>query len=177
MNVRGCTIVRFICLMCGIIVWFYGYFDFKSNIEYSISSQAMVSEHIPCLRQYDRGYLYSIGRSTIARPNPFTLTILKRLGILKYRGARGQHTREKRVWDTNHGVNIHNLVTLPQSINTVTQTKFRPPVTKPICKDSRKCNINLRKIKCVPLNVCKGGIHIKVCCINPRSVKNKTLLM
>ena len=91
MNVCGCTIVRSICFMCGIILWFYGYLDFKSNIEYSISSQAMVSEHIPCLRQYDRGYLYSIGRSTIAGPNHFTLTILKRLGILKYRGARGQH--------------------------------------------------------------------------------------
>ena len=61
--------------------------------------------------------------------------------------------------DTNQGVNFRNLQTLPSIIPTIQLTQNRQ---KSICVYSH-------------LSESKGHINLKICCINPRSLKNKTL--
>jgi hypothetical protein len=97
---------------------------------------------------------------------------LKQLDVLKqYRGTRGDRVIEKRIWDTNDGVHLHYIRTLPQNVSTrITNFEHR-----------HNSNINslnpdnLRKITFEPLSVCKGQTKSKVCCHNSRPVKNKSL--
>ena len=84
-----------------------------------IPPTAVVSEHISPLKKYSRYDLHHFGRFTIEKPNPSTIVRVKQLGIQKCRGSRGGHARVKRMWDTNQGVNINILRTLPEAITTV----------------------------------------------------------
>jgi len=84
---------------------------------------AVVSEHISPIKKYFRYDLHHIGRFTIEKPNPSTIATVKQLGIQKCRGSRGGQARVERMWDTNQGVNINILRTLPVAITTVVQNR------------------------------------------------------
>lgn len=131
---------------------------------------AMISERI----KYKRSTLYNIGKSVTAqgsRPNPIVMEQIKQLHIQKCkRGKRSGQINVRRTWDNNQGVNEKNLQTLPQEIPTVTQTK------RISNRNSNTHNIrNIKKIKSEALNITKGQKNLKICSINPRSVKNKTI--
>ena len=113
------------------------------------------------------------------RPNPPIFSRLKQLDIVRYRGTRGGHARVRRAWDTNQGVNANNLRTLPQAISTVlqendNQTMNTLTITEIIDKGPKN-NSNIIKIQCEPGNAAQMQTYMKICCINPRSVKSKTL--
>ena len=127
---------------------------------------------IPGIIQYNRGYLYGIGKLSPIKPDLHTLTILKQLEILKFRGTRGG--RYKRTWDLNDGVNLQNIQTLPQEISTIVPNLSSR--TNPKNENNSQPH-DLKRIKCESFTVCKGQTYIKVCCINPRSVKNKSLAL
>ena len=82
---------------------------------------------------------------------------------------RERHFKSK---ETNQGVNFNNLQTLPSRIPTVQLTQKRP--TTPYITCTPKIQ-NLIKIKSEQKSVIKGHTNLKIYCINPRSVKNKTL--
>ena len=117
--------IIYLWIVSGIIVWICFYLNFKGNIGVLIQSKmcklptAVVSEHISPLKKYFRYDLHRVGRFTIEKPNPSTIAIVKQLGIHKCRGFRCGHARVKRMWDTNQGVNINILRTLPVAITTV----------------------------------------------------------
>ena len=140
-----------------------------------IPPTAVVSEHISPLKKYSRYDLHHFGRFTIEKPNPSTIVRVKQLGIQKCRGSRGGHARVKRMWDTNQGVNINILRTLPEAITTVVQNRSNS-CAEHIFKIP-KTNSNLKRVKCQPNSITKGQTSLKTCCINPRSVINKTLAL
>ena len=137
-----------------------------------ILPQAKVADQcIPGIRQYNRCSLYEIGKLSPAKLHPQVLDRLKDLNILlPFRGTRGGMVN-RRVWDENEGVHIHNLQTLPQEISTLLRPRKNSvdTISNTINKE------NLHQIKFEPNSVCKGQTLIKVCSFNPRSVKNKTL--
>jgi hypothetical protein len=133
-------------------------------------STAMISERI----KYERSTLFNIGKSMTAqgnRLNPIVMEQIKQLHIQKCkRGKRSGQINVRRTWDNNQGVNEKNLQTLPQESPTVTQTKR-------ISNRNSNTHIirNIKKIKSETLNITKGQKNLKICSINPRSVKNKTI--
>jgi hypothetical protein len=133
---------------------------------------AMISERI----KYKRSTLYNIGKSVTAqgsRQNPIVMEQIKQLHIQKCkRGKRSGQINVRRTWDNNQGVNEKNLQTLPQEIPTVTQTK------RISNRNFNTHNIrNIKKIKSETLNITKGQKNLKICSINPRSVKNKFVIL
>ena len=140
-----------------------------------------MTQCIPGIIQYNRYSLYEIGKLSPTKPDTHTLATFKQLGILKFRGTRGG--QNKRTWDLNDGVNLKNIQTLPQEIPTIVPICTLSPNTNPENPRTNHENENssqhhdLTKIKCDSITVCKGQTYIKVCCINPRSVKNKSLAL
>jgi len=173
--------IIYLWIVSGIIVWICFYLNFKGNIGVLIQSKmcklptAVVSEHISPIKKYFRYDLHRGGRFTIEKPNPSTIARVKQLGIQKCRGFRGGHARVKHMWDTNQGVNINILRTLPVAITTVVQNRsnscfehiFKIP----------KTNSNFKRVKCQPNSITKGQTSLKMCCINPKSVINKTFAL
>lgn len=145
--------------------------------------------------QYNREQLLHCKKvqRKLIRPDNDTLSILKSYNILKYRNARGGKLSKcnldhkyglarggknltARNWDTNQGINLDNIRTLPEAIQSVT-SRDRPKNNEKISKKVlvSKMEMNLSKIKCESQTIVKGQKNIKICCINPRSLKNKTV--
>ncbi len=127
-----------------------------------------------CLIRYNRDHLLDL--SAVSRnhtiPNKGTLTILKQYNLLKYRGTRGGRDQELRVWDTNSGVNLNNLQSLPSQIPTVTSLKRHSTHN---ISDANLNNLSYPK-KCNTLN----GLNEKISCLtlNCHSVvRNKDVLI
>ena len=137
--------------------------------------QAIMTGQTPISIQYNRNNLVNIGNFTKGKLEPFLLKTVKQLGISKYnyRGTRAGRVRVRHFisQDTNQGVNLRNLQTLPSVIPTLQLTQNRPK-TAPVCTPTFQ---NLIKIKSEQHAVMKGHINLKMCCINLRSLKNKTL--
>ena len=146
--------------------------------------------------QYNRHELLSIGKNARRFLWPNNLTFfarLKQLGIFKYRGVRGGICKFNPISKVNNGINLNNLQLLPQHIPTIVRPRstevFQNADTSKlddifkhsdIFKNADINNQNFKtnvQIKCESINVVKGQKNIKVCCINPRSVKNKTLAL
>ena len=110
----------------------------------------------------------------LIKPDNETLSLLKSYGILKYRGARGGKHKLKRNHDINQGVHLENIKLLPRVIPTITSNLTN--TAKPQ-QTAQKTTIhdNLIKVKIEAKIVVSGQKNIKICNINPRSVKNKTL--
>ena len=135
---------------------------------------AAMDEHSPV--GYNRTALFSIGKLVTAqsgRPIPIVMETIKQLGILKNkRGKRGGKNYIKRTWDHNQGTNEKNLKTLPQEIPCIVNTKTKP------CMSRNTQNLNnIVQIKCETLQIHCGGKNLKICSLNPRSVKNKTVAL
>ena len=124
-----------------------------------------------CQIRYKRDQLLDLirGSRNHTLPNKETLTVLKVFYIFKYRGARGGRDQENIVWDTIRGVNLDNLKSLPKIIPTVTSIK------RINIQSQTERTSFVTSIKCESLTVVKGNTKIDICCINPRSVKNKTV--
>ena len=115
--------------------------------------------------------LFKIGQLSISQKglNPIIVNTLKRLKLMKYRDSRGGKYRIRRAWDTNNGVNVDNLQLLPQEITKVTRTRTK-------VKHQNTCNVkNLTRVNIESSKIVKGQTNVKVCLMNTRSVKNKTL--
>jgi len=126
--------------------------------------------------QYNRDQLLhcaGVDRKLI-KPDNETLSLLKSHGILKYRGARGGKHKLKRNHDINQGVHLENIKLLSRVIPTITSNLTN--TAKPQ-QTAQKTTIhdNLIKVKIEAKIVVSGQKNIKICNINPRSVKNKTL--
>ena len=125
--------------------------------------------------KYDRLSLCNIGKLVSARgnkPNDTVTLQINQLGIQRNkRGKRGGRCHNhRRAWDYNQGVNGVNLRTLPQTIPTVIQNERTSNIT------SNTLNINnLIEIKPQIVSKSDGHKSLKICSINPRSVKNKTI--
>ena len=79
------------------------------------------------------------------------------------------------MWDTKQDVNINILRTLTVAITTVVQNRSNSCVD--IFSKYQKTNSYLNMVKCQPHSITKGQTSLKMCCINPRSVKNKTFAL
>jgi exonuclease III len=74
--------------------------------------------------------------------------------------------------DTNQGVHINNLKSLPEEIPTITNYMAH----NENLKSKKYANLeNLVQISFDHVHMCRGETKIKVCSINPRSLKNKAL--
>ena len=175
--------IGFMRILCGIILCICVNLELKYNTTDSIGSvfasvmtSTMEGEHISRIKRYSGCDLLTIGKGIIGKPNPRVITRLKQLHILQnkgnlfYRGSRGGKGTSRRLWDTNQGVNLNNLQTLPEQISTIITV---PSIDRQF--EARSNCDNLMKIKYSTSNVVKGQTNVKVCCLNPRSVKNKTL--
>lgn len=130
------------------------------------------------LLQYNRRQLLDIakGSTCLSLPNKETLTKLKLYNLFTYRGKRGGNNQIKCEWDMNTGVNFNNLRALPEVIPTIQMSRRNTSQTD--CNEHRGLNLSsLIKIKPDIENVVKGQKLVKVCCLNPRSVKNKTIAL
>ncbi|XP_060563505.1 uncharacterized protein LOC132722906, partial [Ruditapes philippinarum] len=120
---------------------------------------------------YTRSDLYNIGQLPSSQKglNPIIINTLKGLKLMQYRGNRGGQYGIRRAWDTNNGVNVDNLQLLPQEITKVNQRRR-------IEKSLSMCNVkNLIRVNLEHNTTVKGQTNIKICLMNTRSVKNKTL--
>ena len=107
------------------------------------------------------------------KPNNDTLTTLKNLNLLNFRGARGGGNYVSRSWDSNVGIIYPNLQYLPEAISTVKLTNRYNTMPH---NDNDQIRIKtLTTIQYEPISAVQGQRKLNVCCINPRSVKNKTL--
>lgn len=120
---------------------------------------------------YTRSDLYNIGQLSSSQKglNPIIVNTLKGLKLMQYRGSRGGKYGIRRAWDTNNGVNVDNLQLLPQEITKVCRTR---KIVKPL-KTSNVKNLTRENIE--NSTIVKGQTNVKVCLMNTRSVKNKTL--
>ena len=137
-------------------------------------STGRIKDHSERIK-YDRLTLREIGRLVTTqanKPNDTVTKVTKQLNIQRNkRGKRGGQTcNYKRPWDYNQGVNGNNLMQLPQSIPTVVQNERLSNST------SNKLNTNNNiEIQLQNATPTKGQKKLKVCSLNPRSVKNKTI--
>ena len=127
-------------------------------------------EQLSRITKFDRCTLNSIALTRLERPTPPVLRRLKQLGVLRYRDSRGGLNKFRRVWDTNKGVHLDNIITLPQAIQTL-----NIDMNKSYIKVSDPKHRHLSKIKQVEPMPTKAQMYLSVCSLNPRSVKNKTL--
>jgi hypothetical protein len=128
-----------------------------------------------CLIRYKREQLLDLARvpRRYSKPNNDTFTTLKNLNLLKYRGARGGSNYVFRSWDSNDGVNFSNLQSLPKAISAVKLTNRHNALLQ---TDNDNTRIRtLITIQYEPISTVIGQRKLNICCINPRSVKNKTL--
>lgn len=128
--------------------------------------------------QYNRDQLLhcaGVDRKLI-KPDNETLSLLKSYSILKYRGARGGKHKLKRNHDINQGVHLENIKLLPREIPTITSNLSN--TAKPL-QTAQKTTIhdNLIKVKIEAKITVSGQKNIKICNINPRTVKRKTTIL
>lgn len=125
--------------------------------------------------KYDRLTLHNIGglaSGKCHKPNGTVMHKIKQLGIQRNkRGKRGGRCHNNiRAWDINQGVNGDNLRTLPQAIPTVCNSH------RVSNHNSNTTNLkNIIEIKPQLDKTTNGRKNMKICSINPRSVKNKTV--
>ena len=186
MCVYKVMITGYMFLVCGFTLWFVNNSDIiknKHNIIMGFSTQCVqgvtaIGENISRPVRYDNCFLHSLRQSATGGLNPCLLSTLKQLGILQYRvrGSRGGQPRAHRTWDTNQGVNVDNLVTPPKAIPTITSVRENFSHRRSMNNDRQSRNTtNLTKVVREPENKVRGQTCINVCCLNARSVKNKTL--
>ena len=74
-----------------------------------------------CQIQHNRNQLLDLRfvQYKLVRPNRDTLTLLKSFNPLRYRNARGRKTHPKRKWETNVGVNLKYIKSIPEAITVV----------------------------------------------------------
>ncbi|XP_060553020.1 uncharacterized protein LOC132714233 [Ruditapes philippinarum] len=133
-----------------------------------------ISDNLSNWIKYERSTLYDIGKSVTAQGNRLNNIVVQQIKQLEIqRNKRGKRSGQShvRLWDINQGVNDDNLRTLPQAIPTVVYNK-RASKT-----NSNTLNINnIIQIKQIQnVSATKSQKNLKVCSINPRSVKNKTI--
>ena len=75
-----------------------------------------------CQIQYNRKQL--LDKYKLVRPDRDTLTLLKSFYLLRYINARGcKKKHPKRIWDTNVGVNLENIKSIPEAVTVVISTR------------------------------------------------------
>ena len=93
----------------------------------------------------------------------------------QYRNSRGGQNYNRRVWDTNNGVNLNNIKALPQAIPSIVTNRDCPSISSTYEKSNSINSHNVVKVKYESSSNVKAQKCISVCSFNPRSVKNKTL--
>ena len=75
-----------------------------------------------CQIQYNRKQLLDLRfvQYKLVRPDKDTLTLLKSFNLLRYRKKH-----PKRKWDTNVGVNLKSIKSIPEAITVVISTRTR----------------------------------------------------
>ena len=122
---------------------------------------------------YNRKDLLCLRRSAKFRLDRDVLNKLKECEILQYRGTRAGKARK-----LNCAQNNNNIEISPSLIPTVLMPRYSDHKTE-INNNHKKAQNqhNLIRIKFQPSCVTKSQSNIKICCLNARSVKNKTIFL
>ena len=145
-----------------------------------------MSEH-PMIKSHNSGNIYDNLMGVCTECNQLTclcvdfdtnidvhINTLTHLGTSKSRSVRCSEDGEScdQSGNSNRGVYHNNLTTLPMEISTICVNRNRSKTSTNRVTVNRN---NLISVKCESSRIVKGESNIKVCSLNPRSVKNKTL--
>ena len=107
--------------MFEISLQFCGNLEFMNITDISIEVSKMcilpkadlADQCLPGIIQYNRCSQYNIRQLSPAKLDPCVLQTLKQLDYSNIGVLEGVHVNERRIWDKNDGVHLHNIRTLP----------------------------------------------------------------